>query len=304
MAVAVDYDDPTVLESMVDALEKRAEQLRVQRSEILQEAADMRARVSSIQRRPVEIISRRPSPHGQGEIPTAHLDAIVDVVQALGECTSTQIEEHTGLSKGQVRARLQRLEQLGTVRRTGLKRGTRWLLAGEGETSDTPGNTANHRTRIRDAGRELDVFTFPEMQEALPDISEGTIRRWIRHYVEEGVFYGERVGERVLYEYLAPERQTVNRRHRTPPEMEAAMQARRARRKSGANLRSGRRVRTGNQRSDELVRKAAKAGADISMDGKNHVIIKTDGGTARIAMTPGGSGSKAREKVKKLGIAV
>jgi hypothetical protein len=67
---------------------------------------------------------------------------------------------------------------------------------------------------------------------------------------------------------------------------------------------TGRPMRTGNQRSQEIVDAVLAQGGSARFDGRDHVMIMLNGQQRRIARTPGGSGTSARGKAREIGVRV
>lgn len=307
MAIAdLDHDNPAQLEGLVEALENRAEQLRKQRSDILQEIAGYRARISSAARAPVEILRRD---FRGSKIPAEEVRRVVAMVEALGKPSTKQVAKKLGLTEQQARARLLRAEQLGNVKRHGLRNSTKWAIS-DGDTSQAPSQAANMQALVVDGARKLDVFTLSELVEHLQaeghDIAEPTVRRWCRHYEDTGVLYAERVGKRLLYEFQTPERKTVNRPKRRTPEQEAIGEMVR---RGGGVAGTGRTQRAGGNSGivNELLREVRQVAPEVTVRKSKHgyMFIKNGQVVSGCSRTPGASGlADSRRRLQRAGINV
>lgn len=278
--------------SLIEGLRRRAEELRDTATQLEREARrlEYEASAGSVQHVTVNPHAAR-SRRCKGKAITAReLDTVMDMLATLQPTTSSVLAEHLNISVSQAQARLLRLEALGTARREGLKRGTRWFVRSDDDDSVRLAHRQDHRVLIRDKGRELGVFTVREMCEALPDITEVTIRRWLRHYEDEGMFYAERVGTAKLYEFQKAEGPHVPRPKHTPIEREAVRTFSIPRLRGGVAIAGtgGGRV-SGSKIVDELAREVRAYGVTTRKTKHRIDFIKDGKVIANSSSTPGAS---------------
>jgi DNA-binding Lrp family transcriptional regulator len=282
------------LDRTITHLEARAEQLAQERMGILEMVRELR---TERDRMGIEYVTVRPQ-----ETPrfaASELARVADWLNANAGRASSEVADALDVPQERAAKLLLELEKRDIVKRTGIKRGTRWWPADRAPVEQQSG-VSDMRGTILAAARRLDTFTFAEIAEELSHLSEPTIRRWLQTYEMEEKIERERVGTSNLYSYVPPEQKTVNRAKRTTPEQDATRHQKRVARAQGP---SGRRIRTGNKRSDELLAKAVAQGAIIvGLDGNNHAIVTKDGKTTRVSMTPGGAGNTNRRKLEELGV--
>lgn len=292
MAVAdiEDLDDPVRLQRRVDGLEARAERLRCERAELLQEAARLRGRLGAIQ-------LRRRDYTGIA-IPADELDRVECVVRELGAAKTVPIAERLNLSQQQARDRLKILEVQGRVKREGLRQDTLWML-GDGEPSRPPERKEGASTRVLAAAQDLGTFTTADITDAL-GLAYITVSKWCKHYVDQGVFARRRDGKRHVYEFLLPERRVVNREKRTPPEVELIERRERTR-----EVRQGRRYRVRPEVRD-LIHDIRAAGGTLVPGGSHPKVVFQGRVLDTVPLTPSDHRSvpNTRAKLRREGLPV
>lgn len=179
--------------------------------------------------------------------------------------SSTELADHFAVSPHRMRAALELAIECGFVRRTGLKRGTRYWATEKAPEAPDPFGQRWHE-RVRDAAIELGTFTFADIRRELPSLSEPTLRRWLGRMVESGHLERERVGTANVYAYVEPEA--------APVASPALREARRSLRSGVPG--TGRRRLAGRAEVRELVRSAERQGATVR-EAKHGHIVKRDG---------------------------
>jgi hypothetical protein len=166
-------------------------------------------------------------------------------------------------------------------------------------------------------------LTFPEVRDAIMREKEFTARtlahrlgvkpaaakRWIDTVLamDNGMVAVVMEGggpNPTVYEFVRPKAdKVVARRKEVPPEVATAQLESQRAKKERRQVHT-RRVRTGNKRSQEIVRAAKRAGAKVDILNNNHVLVERGGLVERIALTPsqGSASSDRRKLAKKLGI--
>lgn len=305
---ATDAATADALEAQASALTNRARMLREQADELSRESARMKGEAERIRKPhiwgPVSVAPRhvrRFGRHASGTDDAQLLGSIVDrLARREAPASSADLAHDLGTSQERVRDALLRLEQLGEVKRRGLSRGTRWMLPAEDDDA-TPAPPAHRQrsleTTIRDACRDLDVFTFDELRAKLPDVSEQSLRRWLPQFEARGWLYGEAVGSgkasrTKLYEWLKPKATSTPRPKQAPPEVEVARKWK-DRPESRRQRRGGPVAGTGKARTITdadvrgLVEQITAQGAVIEGAGSGHLRVLKDGNlVATIASTP------------------
>lgn len=295
-------------------LQKRADALYEQRMELLREVWAMEAEAERMDRED----ERKPLPvklaaasAAKPETDTAFLERVVTFLETMDEASSSDVAEHLAVSQTRARTGLARLEAIGMVRRTGLKRGTRYRLLDDDmpEPEHTPAHDnvrtfGNYEALVRDAVVALDTFEFVDVQRRLPEVSENTLRRWLRAFEDRGWITSERVDGRNLYGYVPAEGHTAARPKNTTPEVLATREAGTATVRGG-NGPSGRVARVGTPIVDALIREAAPHGVTVTFSA-HRVEYRLDGRiVATSSKTPGASSLKGtRSQLRKAGVPV
>lgn len=280
MAVAVHPDtELSALARRAEQLDARAERKRQEARELASRAADLRVQISSLTRRPVEVLAR---PAGQDTWLQAK---VAEVLDRMGPCQSPFIAEHLNVSNERALAVLRVLEEGGAVKRSGIRRGTIWGLATD-EDLVGHGASATASTLVRDMARKLDTFDADLIDEALPMLTRNAILRELRELVAEGMLETERDGRSKLYALVKPKGGPTERPKHKPPELRIVEQARRT---SGPIAGTGRQHRSGSPLVDELIREVRPFGVEIKRS--KHQIQYLLGGTvvASSSKTPGAS---------------
>lgn len=222
--VSNDPRDAERLRDQARSLEARAERLRAEYHATM---ADARA----LERDAVAIDERVAASEKRTRRRTVNADAddmgrVCDLLDGSPLATGELLEE-LRWAPTRLRAVLTRLEAIGMVTRTGVKRGTRYRLSDDLPEDAAPEHSnvrqfGNYSTVVRDKVIELDTFDFVTLQSALPEISEGTLRRWLSHFEARGVVSSVRDGRARVYAYAPVEGEQVARRRQETPEALAA----------------------------------------------------------------------------------
>lgn len=297
------------LREQARALERAADRLRDERMELLRESWSLVHEAERLE-------SERPALTTVAEPTAAETDAdlLGRVCEFLetgeGEWSSSDVAEHLAITQGRARAALTRLERIGMVARTGIKRGTRYRLTVEEEApTPTVAETkvrefGNYRTLVRDAVIKLGTFGFVDLQRELPDLSEGTLRRWLRTLEDEGHVESVRAEGRNVYAYMKPEGTTPARPKRATPEQEATRMAALAPARATV-AGTGRAVRSGASIVDALIREVRPYGVEVTFSA-HRVEYRKDGRIiATSSKTPGASSLKGtRGELRRAGVPV
>lgn len=296
-AVSIVLDDDSVLIEQAEALETHASQLRDEATELNRQARELRTQYERHHRAPLEVLHADALKMAPADRKLA--SSVLRCLESSGPCASSTVAEHVGITGQRAGAILRRMHEAGIVARAGMKRGSRWALAGD-ELPAVPHDRSDYRHLIRDAARRLGTFTIADIHAELPMLSDPTVRRHVNDLHEAGSLVVERVGKTKLYGWVRATGPTLARPRQATPEAEAVQTARRY-----AEATSGRRARTGNKRSDELLNAARAQGAEvIGFSGRNHAIVEKDGERTRVSMTPGGAGNANRHRLRKIGVKV
>jgi DNA-binding transcriptional ArsR family regulator len=308
-------DDPVSvaarLNAQADALDVRVRALRCQASDLSYEAMELRTQAERMLRAPVTI-TRRPETH------EALQQRVLGVLTDAGALSISDLADHLGtVSHSRLRQALATLEEAGLVRRTGIKRGTRYAAvdanadadAGAADTPDNVREFQSYETMVRDAAVKLDTFGLVDLQRELPDLSEGTIRRWLRRLEERGIVTAERIGVTKVYAYVPPENNAPASRPRTETPEKAATRLAPdvfASRRRG-DVTSGRHTRVGSSIVNALIREVRGLDNAVTVKRTAHKIAFMRDGVeiAHCSSTPGASSLKqSRAALRKAGIPV
>lgn len=298
-----DAFDAERLRRQADALEERATALRAEARALGQEAIDLRVEADRLTRAPLTILGAPPAKPESTEF----LERVVGVLEGVGPVAMRDLTEHLNATPARVRSALARLEELGTIRKTGIKRGTRYELTSEDDDTEEAAKTPvrSYEGVVRDAAIELDTFEFVDLQRALPDLSEATLRRWVRTLEDKGVFTAERVGNAKVYAYVPPEADGTKRRRYEAPEKEATRLAGPVHVRGDAVAGTGKGTRSGSSIVNELIREVRPFGITVEKT-KHTVSFVRDGVViANASSTPGASSLKqTRSELRKAGVPV
>jgi DNA-binding transcriptional ArsR family regulator len=191
-----------------------------------------------------------------------------------------------------VRRGLQQLEEKGDVKRGGVGAGTIWGLASDDRLPGV-GRHASAEKIVRDAAQKLGSFTFEEISDATPEVSDQSVRKWLPILERDGQLTSVRVGTAKLYEYVRPTGPTPARPRHTPPEEIARRMA------GPAPVRGqvegvGRGARAGSPIVNELIREVRALAPDVTVRRTAHTFAFMRDGErlAGCSRTPGASSLK------------
>jgi DNA-binding transcriptional ArsR family regulator len=302
------HDTAARLLAQADALDERVRALRCQASDLSYDAMELRTQAERLTREPVAV-RHRPETH------EAFQRRVLDVLSDAGALSISDLADHLNASHTRLRQALATLEEAGLIRRTGIKRGTRYVAVGDDDDADAgvPDNVREfqtYETKVRDAAVKLDTFDFVDLQRALPDLSEGTIRRWLRRLEDRGVVQSERVGTGKVYAYVTPTNNAPSSRPRKPtPEKEAARLAPDifAGRRRGDVVAGTRSTRVGSGIVNALIREVRAVAPEVTIKRTSHKVVFMRDGVeiAGCSSTPGASSlKKSRSLLRKAGVEV
>jgi DNA-binding Lrp family transcriptional regulator len=220
MAVAVLMNTLDLLREREQRLEETAADLKAQRDLVLDQLREVRNEIDREERAPLHVVPRRQGRQGK-PVSARQLDAVMALVEQLGECSTLQIAEHLNITEGMARDRLRRLEELGNVARRGLRAQTRWVVS-EGTDvpaaalAAVPSQGADYKARVRDIMIELGTCEVQDIVAA--GVSYPTAKRWADWWVEHGGFERETIERKHVYAYVPPDPTPVNRVKRETPE--------------------------------------------------------------------------------------
>jgi DNA-binding transcriptional ArsR family regulator len=288
------------LDERVEAMREEARALACQAAAYRAQARDIEAQEAKTR---IDPLSRLNGHRELGEMLVEILDAcdepqpISALVEVLGEDGNT------------LRPVLERLAELGVVVRTGLKRGTRYRLAREGEEVDaTIPQGQRYETAVRDAARELGTFTLAELHAKVPDISDQTVTRWLRAWTEQGVLDVAKVGTTNVYAYVKPDGPQPTRAPRSDPKpWERPKDAPPIPQRGQAVEGAGRSRKFGTHKElNKLAREAAQFGVEVKRAGGGHLRwILPDGRWVQSSSTPSGNSMViTRKNLRDLGVPV
>jgi DNA-binding transcriptional ArsR family regulator len=302
------HDTAARLLAQADALDERVRALRCQASDLSYDAMELRTQAERLTREPVGVLAR-PETHEvfQGRV--------LDVLNDAGALSISDLADHLNASHTRLRQALATLEEAGLVRRTGIKRGTRYVAVGDDDDHDADARDnvrefQSYETKVRDAAVKLDTFEFVDLQRALPDLSEGTIRRWLRRLEDRGIVQSERVGAAKVYAYTPPTNNAPSSRpRRETPEKEAVRNAPDmfAGRRRGDVVAGTRSARAGSGIVNALIREVRAVAPDVTIKRTSHKVVFVRDGVeiSGCSSTPGASSlKKSRSLLRKAGVPV
>lgn len=297
-----DAADAVRLLAQAETLRSRARALRAEAADLDTDATELVVAADRATRAPLVMLHPTPEP----EDDTRFLDRIVSELEGAGPLSVAHLAEHLGATPARVRNGLARLESIGTVARRGIKSGTRYELAGA-DTDDTVSANVHtfqsYEVAVRDAVVRLDTFDMVELQRELPDLAEGTVRRWVRRLEERGLLTSERVDGRNVYALTERPSGPTNRPRYVAPEVEAKTMVRDSAPVAG----TGGGVRAGVPIVDELIREVRGLDPDIKVKRRSHkfAFMRGDWEIASCSSTPGASSLKGtRSQLRKAGVPV
>lgn len=241
-------------------------------------------------------------------------ERVAGVLKGAGPLAMADLTDHLNASSTRVRAALAKLEEDGRVVRRGIKRGTRYLLASEGDTDadQAPSNVhdfQSYETLVRDVAVRLDTFEIVDLQRELPDLAEATIRRWVRRLEDRGIITAERVGTGKVYAYVPPEDNAPASRPRGDSPEKIAQRAMATPtpfpRRGAAVAGAGRGERSGSSIVNALLREVRPYGLEIKRTAHKIVFMRDGAELAHCSSTPGASSlKKTRADLRKAGVPV
>lgn len=284
------------------ALDTRAEALRNEARELAREATDLRIEAGRLTRGPLEAAA---AAGARGEDPfTARVEAVLD---GSGALSMSDLTDHLNATPTRVRAALARLERDGRVARSGIKRGTRYRIVNADDEAARVHDFRTYETMVRDAAVRLDTFEFVDLQRELSDLSEATLRRWLRRLQERGLFEAERVGTTWVYAYVSgdPASNPTHRPRHESPEAEARRLAGPERARGDAVMGTGA-MKLGRKEMDDLMREVRAHGVTVKKTHGGHLAwLCPSGATVRTASTPSSSSTdKIRKELRDAGVPV
>jgi DNA-binding transcriptional ArsR family regulator len=313
--VPIDVHDAERLRQQAKALQTRADRLADERLELLRESWALERDATRIEQAaeaaaaPVRRRQERARRRDQ-ERDAEMLGKVCDLLGQLGPLSTGDIGGHLNLTPARVRAILARLQDVGMVARSGVKRGTRYRLIADEEQATGRDNVrefGNYATAVRDAAIELGTFTIADLQAALPDLSEVTLRRWLAYLVEKGVLIVERVDGRNVWAYEAPEAGPTQRRKREAVEVEVARDAKIAVPERGQAVAGVGAVREG-KLVGELLREVRAVAPDVEVKRTAHTYtFRRDGRViSDCSSTPGKAShlGGTRKRLRDAGVMV
>lgn len=287
----------TVPDEPVDELRALADRLDTQADDLHVQARRLGAEAAALRRRAREAELPTPPLPSMG---THRADAVIRFLGTVDRASSTEIGEHLNLHITHVRRALEELCETGVVIRTGLKRGTRYHLAAEGEEAPATPPDLRYETVIRDAAAELGTFTKVEIQEHT-GLSVSSIYRWLSTWVANGTLEVEKVGASNVYAYVKPAPGGSTHRRRVDPKPWEGAQ-----RLTGTGQVRTRAKRSGSPLVNELLREVrAFPEIRVTTSAHGYQFRRDDQVIASCARTPGGTSLKGtRKQLRDAGINV
>jgi len=293
--------------AQADALDERVRALRCQASDLSYDAMELRTEAERLTREPVGFIARP-------EKPEATQQRVLGVLTDAGALSISDLADHLNVSHTRLRQALATLEEAGLVRRTGIKRGTRYIAVDDdADDAGAPDNVREfqtYETMVRDVAIKLDTFGLVDLQAELPTLSEGTLRRWLRRLEDRGGVQSERVGTSKVYAYVPPTNNAPASRPRKPtPEKEAVRHAPDlfAGRRRGDVVAGTRNTRVGSGIVNALIREVRAIAPDVEIKRTSHKVAFMRDGVeiSHCSSTPGASSlKKSRAMLRKAGVDV
>lgn len=303
------------LRNQARALQAQADRLADERMELLREVWALEREADRIDKAAAEAAApaRRRDERAQrraAERNAELLGQVCDLLGGAGPLSTGDISAHMNLTPSRVRVILARLQEIGMVARTGVKRGTRYRLIADEEAPVEHGNVrefGNYATAVRDVALKLGTFTIDELQAELPDVSEVTLRRWLGHLVERGVLSVERVDGRNVWAYEPIKAKPATRRKREAVEVEVARDAQMAVPERGRAVAGVGAIREG-KLVGELLREVRKAAPDVEVVRTAHTYTFRRNGVviSDCSSTPGRAShlGDSRKRLRDAGVMV
>lgn len=292
-SVPVDVSSADRLRAQAAALEARAEDLSREARGLRVEADDLREEADAIAA-------------GDNRTP---LEDVREFVDALGPVTVTDTANSLGVTPSRAREALERLRADGVVTRSGVSSGTTYRMATDGQRSTDELPWKSYEGLVRDAIARLDTFTIRDLRGELPDVGDGTLRRWLKHWEGRGVVEAEGYGRGRVYAYVSPRNGSSPARPRgETPEARVLREAgpivARAR---GPIAGTGQTMRAGGKLVNELLREV-RGFPRVKVEKRTHkYAFLIDGReVANCSSTPGAATSLAgtRRKLRDAGVMV
>jgi hypothetical protein len=183
--------------------------------------------------------------------------------------SSTEIAAHFGVSVGRAKSALELAVECGFVRRTGLKRGTRYQGTGKEPEGSLVPFGESWRERVRDAAVKLEVFTLADIRAELGEVGDGTLSKWLRAMVDDGLLEVEREGRANTYLYVPPVDNSPTHRRRV--EVNAGPT------RGGEAIAGTGRSTAARQEVRDLLRLVTEQGGEIRREGKHDYLVELDG---------------------------
>jgi hypothetical protein len=286
--------DATRLLHQADLLDQRADALACEASELRYEAMELRVEVERMTRTSVGFVNGDPTPDPFGD---QFLDRVQAVLDGAGPLAMADLTEHLSEPPARIRAALAQLESQGKVVRSGVKRGTRYQLAGD-STPATVTPFDSYEALVRDVAVKLGTFTLVDLQRELPDLSEATLRRWVRKLQDKGAFVSERVGAAKVYGYVPAEGGPTHRPRQAPEWI--------APRERGGTVAGTGTTKVGHKELDALVREARAHGVKVEKGKGGHLAwVCPSGAVVYSGSTPSSSSTdKMRKRLRDAGVPV
>jgi hypothetical protein len=286
--VLSDQQSAEVLLDQAVRLDERAEQLRQGARDLAQEAADLRAQAASLQREPLRILPG----HHHASRDDRLAQRLLGALGQMGPMTSSQLAEHLAITQQRARRGLQLLEADEKVKRGGVGGGTIWGLTSD-ERLPAVGRDATAEKIIRDAAQKLGTFTFEEISDATPTVSDQSLRKWLPIFEKREWISAVKVGRTKLYEYTPPTGSSPARPRHESPEKMAQRMAGPAPVRGGIVAGTGR-TRSGSTIVNELMREVRALAPDVTVKRTAHkfVFMRDGEQLAGCSKTPGASSLK------------
>lgn len=297
-----DLRDAVRLREQATALQSNADRLADKRMELLRESWALQRDAERIEAAAKRV--RSPKRRTYTDDNAEALAKVPDLLRGTGPLGMADISEHLAWTPTRTRAALNRLEEVGAIVRTGVKRGTRYQVPEDApEERSNVREFGNYGIVVRDAAVKLGTFDFVDMQTALPDVSEATLRKWLGHFEDKGIFESERVGQRKVYAYVEPEGDNAARERKATPEAIAASDKTA---RGVAVQGTGRGM--GNTRKDvaDLLEAVTRAGGQIEKGGSHWKVRKDGKVIGTVPSTPSDHRSllNTRAELKRKGLAL
>lgn len=301
MALAIEHDDPEVLERAPDALLEAAERLDTRANELVAEArkyrqmaADFRLEAQRQTRAKARVLIGVSRPRETRKVRLEEVEAMLAVLEQIQPAKLGDLADHLGASESVTRLRLNRALELNLVERQGAGKLTKYVVVPATDEPEQVTVEKSATSKLRDAAVELGAFTMAELTEKA-GVSRGWADKWAKRAMEKGALVRELVDGSYIYEYTPPESRPVPRPRHTPVEM-AVVDRRASLTPEGVG---GRKVRIRGAAARQLRDELAKLGASFEQ-GSSHIKVWYNGqvvGTLNRDMSWDGDVKAAREQM-------